>query len=216
LGVLAAANERANRPVKGATPNFDIQNRDTMAADLRNTTPMKTGETEAQYDTRLKAMAAREIYGAKGTKDITSRADIRSNVTSTSDITGTKGNVEQQKADTGAMAAEAASLEKARAALSKLKTSKIPGNQKKWQGMVDKHGSEEAAGEAYVKDYMVKPADAAPAAPVAKPAAPISKPAAPVATAPSLNEFLAAARKSNPGVPDADLTAYYNKKYGKK
>lgn len=32
--------------------------------------------------------------------------------------------------------------------------------------------------------------------------------------APTLNEFLIEARKANPGVGDADLTAYYNKKYG--
>lgn len=66
-----------------AKPNFDIESRDVLAADLKTTTPMKKGETEEQYDKRLKAMATREIYGAKGTKDITSR----SNVTSTSDQT---------------------------------------------------------------------------------------------------------------------------------
>ena len=38
--------------------------------------------------------------------------------------------------------------------------------------------------------------------------------AAPVAK-PSLDEFLPAARKANPGVSDADLTKYYNNKYGK-
>jgi hypothetical protein len=37
---------------------------------------------------------------------------------------------------------------------------------------------------------------------------------APVAK-PSLNEFLPAARKANPGVSDADLDKYYNSKYGK-
>jgi hypothetical protein len=172
LGVLALAQERANRPVKGATPNFDIQNRDAIAADLRNTTPMKTGETEAQYDTRLKAMAAREIYGAKGTKDITSRADINTNVKSVSDVTGVKGDIEQQKADTGALAAEAASLDKARAELNKLKKSRDARNQKKWQDLVTKNkGDETKAGEEFIKGYMVKPADDAPAAPVVKPAA---------------------------------------------
>jgi hypothetical protein len=41
--------------------------------------------------------------------------------------------------------------------------------------------------------------------------------AAPVASAakPSMQEFMAAARKANPGVSDADLAAYYNSKYAK-
>jgi len=81
LGTLAAAQERASRPVKGATPNFDIQNRELIAADLKATTPMKKGETPEQYEKRLNAMAAREIYGAKGTKDITSRGTVISDQT---------------------------------------------------------------------------------------------------------------------------------------
>jgi hypothetical protein len=51
-----------------------------MAADLKATIPMKKGEAPEQYEKRLNAMAAREIYGAKGTKDITSK--VTSNVTS--------------------------------------------------------------------------------------------------------------------------------------
>jgi hypothetical protein len=169
LGTLAATNERANRPVKAAAANFDIQNRDAIAADLRNTNPIRKGETEAQYTTRLQAMAAREIYGAKGTKDITSRSNVTSNVTSTSDISGTKGDIEQQKADTSAMAAEAAALDKARAALNKFSNSRDARRQKQWQDMIKEYGSKEAAGEAYVKDYMVK--NPTTAAPAAKPAA---------------------------------------------
>lgn len=38
---------------------------------------------------------------------------------------------------------------------------------------------------------------------------------APVQAPPNLNVFLEAARKANPGVSDADLTAYYNSKYKK-
>jgi hypothetical protein len=171
LGALAATQERASRPVKATAPNFDIQNRDAIAADLRNTTPMRKGETEAQYAVRLNAMAAREIYGAKGTKDITSK--VTSNVTSTSDIKGTKGDIEQQKADTSAMAAEAAALDKARAALNKFSNSRDARRQKQWQDMIKEYGSKEAAGEAYVKDYMVK--NPTTAAPAAKPAAPTGK-----------------------------------------
>jgi hypothetical protein len=114
-------------------------------------------------------MAAREIYGAKGTKDITSTSTVSSNVMS--DITGTKGDVEQQKADTSAKQVDEASLKDARAELAKLKKSRIPANQQKWKKMVDEYGSEEAAGEAYIKNYMVTPAAPA-AAPAAKPAAP--------------------------------------------
>ena len=174
LGILAATQERANRPPKAATRNFDIENRDYRAEVLKATTPMEKGETPEQYDKRLKSIAAMEIYVAKNTKDITSKSDVTSTVSSTSNIAGNKADVEQQKADTGALSAEAASLDKARAALNKLKNSRDARNQKKWKDMVEQAGgSEEAAGEAYVKGYMVKPTDAAPAA---KPAA--AKPAA--------------------------------------
>lgn len=52
-------------------------------------------------------------------------------------------------------------------------------------------------------------ATASQAAPTAAPQA-----AAPVAK-PSMQEFMAAAKKANPGVSDADLKAYYNNKYAK-
>lgn len=84
---LLGTGARLNKPVKGATPNFDIQNRELIAADLKATTLMKKGETPEQYEKRLNAMAAREIYGAKGTKDITSKSDVTSNVKSERDIT---------------------------------------------------------------------------------------------------------------------------------
>jgi hypothetical protein len=101
LGTLAATQERANRPAKGTTPNFDIQNRELIAADLAATTPMKKGETPEQYEKRLNAMAAREIYGAKGTKDITSK--VTSNVKSERDITP-EGAEAGAKSDTVAAA----------------------------------------------------------------------------------------------------------------
>jgi hypothetical protein len=50
-------------------------------------------------------------------------------------------------------------------------------------------------------------------APAAAPAA-APQAAAPVAK-PSMQAFMDAARKANPGVSDADLAAYYNRKYGK-
>jgi hypothetical protein len=50
-------------------------------------------------------------------------------------------------------------------------------------------------------------------APAAAPA-PAPQAAAPVAK-PSMQAFMDAARKANPGVSDADLAAYYNRKYGK-
>jgi hypothetical protein len=46
------------------------------------------------------------------------------------------------------------------------------------------------------------------------PNAPAQQQAAPTAV-PTLNEFLAAAKKVNQGVPDADLIKYYNNKYGR-
>jgi hypothetical protein len=56
--------------------------------------------------------------------------------------------------------------------------------------------------------------NAAPAAQAAPASAPVPQATAPVA-APPLNTWMAAAKKTNPGVSDADLAAYYNQKYGK-
>jgi hypothetical protein len=174
LGALAATQERASRPVKATAPNFDINAQAAYVKAFRNTEKPLKGETPEQYEDRIQAMAYDKQIAAKNYKvsDITSRSNITSNVTS--DIKGTKGDIEQQKADTSAIAAEEASLKDARAELAKLKKSRIPGNQKKWQDLITEHGSEKAAGEAYIKGYMVKPTGAAPAA---KPAAPAAAPA---------------------------------------
>ena len=59
------------------------------------------------------------------------------------------------------------------------------------------------------REMGAAPAAAPQAAPAAAPQA-----AAPVAK-PSMQAFMDAARKANPGVSDADLAAYYNRKYGK-
>jgi hypothetical protein len=96
---LLGTGARLNKPVKPAAANFDIENRELIAADLKATTPMKKGETPEQYEKRLNAMAAREIYGAKGTKDITSRSNVTSNVKSERDITP-EGAEAGAKADT--------------------------------------------------------------------------------------------------------------------
>jgi hypothetical protein len=145
-------------------------------------------------------MAAQIIYGAKGTKDITSTSTVSSNVTS--DIKGTKANIEEQKADTSAKQVEEASLKDARAELAKLKKSRIPTNQKKWQDLVKEHGSEEAAGEAYIKNYMVKPAAPA-AAPAAKPAAA----PAPAQSGKVMSRADVAATAKARGVTEADVIA---------
>jgi hypothetical protein len=100
-GVLLRNVGAINKPVKGAAANFDIENRDAIAEDLKATMPMKKGETPEQYGTRLRAMAAREIYGAKGTKDITSK--VTSNVKSERDITP-EGAEAGAKSDTVAAA----------------------------------------------------------------------------------------------------------------
>ena len=84
-GILLRNVGAINKPVRGATPNFDIENRELIAADLKATTPMKKGETPEQYEKRLNAMAAREIYTMRGTKDISS--NVTSNVKSERDIT---------------------------------------------------------------------------------------------------------------------------------
>jgi len=103
-----------------AKPNFDIESRNAIAADLKSTTPKRKGETDEQYETRLQAMAAREIYSAKGTKDITSR----SNVTSTSDQTR---DIVPGGAEAGAKADTlAADLSKAAEAAAQKVKSSIP------------------------------------------------------------------------------------------
>jgi hypothetical protein len=216
LGTVATAQERASRPPKAATRNFDIESVATIAKNLKNITPPNKGETPEQYNNRIESMATFQFVKAKNAREIDSTSNVTSTVSSTSDIAGTKGDVEQQKADTSAMAAEEASLKDARADLAKLKRSNLPKNQKKWQDLLKEHGSEQAAGEAHIKNYMVTnpTGNAAPAKPAAAPAKAAAAPTA--TTAPSLNEFLVAARKSNPGVSDADLTTFYNNKYAKK
>lgn len=99
LGEVAAKAVKLNAPAKAATRNFDIENKEDIAEDLKSTNPMKQGETPAQYQKRLNAMAAREILELKGTKDITSRSNVTSNVSSTSDVTGLKGELESEKVD---------------------------------------------------------------------------------------------------------------------
>jgi hypothetical protein len=164
LGTLAATNERANRPVKAATRNFDIENKEDIAEDLKSTNPMKEGETPAQYKTRLNAMAARIILELKGTKDITSK----STVSSTQDISGTKAVVEEKKAETAEDRVDEGMRRDAAAQINKFKVSRDPAKRKIWTDLLEEHnGNTEAATEAYIQGYMGKNS----AAPAAKPAA---------------------------------------------
>jgi hypothetical protein len=82
LGTVATAQERASRPPKAATPNFDINAQAAIAADLKSVMPMKKDETPEKYDARINAAAYRQILELKGTKDITSRSNVTSDVTS--------------------------------------------------------------------------------------------------------------------------------------
>jgi hypothetical protein len=123
--------------------------------------------------------------------------------TKTSDMGPTRANVAQEAIDEP-------TRREALKALNEMRQSRT--RRRDWLALVATHGSEKAAGEAFIRDY--DPAKAtAPKAAAPKAAAPAPAPAA--KKVPALNEFLAAARKSNPGTSDADLTAYYNKKYGK-
>jgi hypothetical protein len=88
----------------------------------------------------------------------------------------------------------------------------LPTKKKIVADLIAEHGSPAAAKDAYVANYMRTPGAAPKAAPAAR-SAPVPKPTA--APAPTLNDFLAKARKANPGTSDAALTEYYNKKYGK-
>jgi hypothetical protein len=164
LGEIAAKAVKLNAPAKAATRNFDIENKEDIAEDLKFTNPMKEGETPAQYEKRLNAMAAREIYGAKGTKDITSK----STVSSTQDISGTKAVVEEKKAETAEDRVDEGMRRDAAAQINKFKVSRDPAKRKIWTDLLEEHnGNTEAATEAYIQGYMGKNS----AAPAAKPAA---------------------------------------------
>jgi hypothetical protein len=84
LGTVATAQERASRPPKAATRNFDIERVEAVAKNLRNTVPPNKGETPEQYDARIESMATFQYVKAKNAKEIASQSDItsRSNVTS--------------------------------------------------------------------------------------------------------------------------------------
>jgi len=196
-----------NKPVKAATPNFDIENRNNLAETLKATTPLKKGETPEQYDTRLKSLAAMQIYGVKNTKDI--KSNVTSNVTSNQTRDITPGGAEEQlRTDANAIA------------LAKEQDAAM----KDLQGNNYTYATAQRKGDTATMRQMEQ--DVRNRFPTARSAlsssveavTPGAKPAAPAPgarTAPSLTAFLVAARKSNPGISDADLTAYYNKKYGK-
>jgi hypothetical protein len=151
-----------------ARPNFDIDSRNLIAADLKSTTPMRKGESPEQYETRLQAMAAREIYGAKGTKDITSRSNITSNVTSNQlqdkgpgSLTSTAEGTESKEVGEGVKNFEAI--------VGKLV--KNPDEKAIIKHYADKAGGDMAkAARAYAEDTRVTPKAATSGAPTAAPA----------------------------------------------
>jgi hypothetical protein len=168
LGEVAAKAVKLNAPVKAATRNFDIENKEDIAEDLKSTNPMKQGETPAQYKTRLNAMAARIILELKGTKDITSK----STVSSTQDISGTKAVVEEKKAETAEDRVDEGMRRDAAAQINKFKVSRDAAKRKIWTDLLEEHnGNTEAATEAYIQGYMGKNSAAPAAKPAAKPAA---------------------------------------------
>jgi len=190
------------KPTAAKAPNADSNSlANYEQAYIQKIKPLK-GETEEQRIVRAKELATDKFLNAKGQRQ------IQSSGYNVSDFTGNKADVEAAKV-TEARQRDAAST------WAKLETSSIPAKKKMVADLVAEHGSLAAAKDAYIANYMRDPGTA-PAAKKAAPAvqsAPVPKPTA--VTAPTLNDFLAKARKANPGTSDADLTAYYNKKYGK-
>jgi hypothetical protein len=161
LGTVATAQERASRPPKAATRNFDIESVATIAADLKTTTPMKKGETPEQYDARIGSMATLQFVKAKNAKEIASQSDItsRSNVTSniTSNQLQDKGpgalttsaeDVESKEINNGVKHFETIASE----------PYKSPENKKLIKKYMDANGGDLAkAALAYAKDTRVTP-----------------------------------------------------------
>ena len=107
---LLGKGAQLNKPVKGATPNYDINAQAAYVKALRNTEKPLKGETPEQYEDRIQAMAFDRHTIAKNTKDITSKSDVTSNVKSERDITP-QGAEAAAKADT--VAAELAKQQEA-------------------------------------------------------------------------------------------------------
>jgi hypothetical protein len=99
LGEVAAKAVKLNAPAKAATRNFDIESVATITKDLRNTEKPLKGETPEQYEDRIAAMATFKYVKAKNAKEIDSTSNVTSNVSSTSDVTGLKGDLESKKVE---------------------------------------------------------------------------------------------------------------------
>ena len=155
LGEVAAKAVKLNAPVKAATRNFDIENKEDIAEDLKSTNPMKQGETPAQYKTRLNAMAARQILELKGTKDITSRSNITSDVNTNVSSTQEKG---PGALTTSAEGTESAEIAKGVAAFETMTTSYNKAARDTVKKYMDANGGDPAkAARAYAEDTRVTP-----------------------------------------------------------
>jgi hypothetical protein len=180
LGTVATAQERASRPPKAATRNFDIERVEAVAKNLRNTVPPNKGETPEQYDARIESMATFQYVKAKNAKEIASQSDIKSESKVTSNVTSNqlqdKGpgalttsaeDVESKEINNGVKHFETIASE----------PYKSPENKKLIKKYMDANGGDLAkAALAYAKDTRVTPkaATSGGAAPAPKPA-PASK-----------------------------------------
>jgi hypothetical protein len=155
LGEVAAKAVKLNAPAKAAPRNFDIENRDYRAEVLKATTPMLKDETPEQYDKRLKSIAAMEIYVAKGTKDVTSKSDVTSNVQSTSTQLQDKG---AGSLTTSAESTESAEIAKGVAAFEAMTTSYNKTARDTVKKYMEANGGDPAkAARAYAEDTRVTP-----------------------------------------------------------
>jgi hypothetical protein len=155
LGEVAAKAVKLNAPAKAAPRNFDIENRDYRAEVLKATTPMLKDETPEQYDKRLKSIAAMEIYVAKGTKDVTSKSDVTSSVTSTSTQLQDKGPGSLGSAAEGT---ESAEIAKGVAAFEAMTTSYNKTARDTVKKYMEANGGDPAkAARAYAEDTRVTP-----------------------------------------------------------
>ncbi len=165
-GLLLGKVGTINKPVKGTTPNFDINAQASIAADLKATTPMKKGETPEQYDARINAAAFRQILELKGTKDITTKSNVTSD--QTRDI-APGGAEAAAKADT--VAAELAKQQEAAVVAVKKSIPYLKAMQQKDSAAMQQMEEDARAGvtKAFEKARKQVNPSAKPAAPTAQP-----------------------------------------------
>jgi len=158
-----------NRPVKAATPNFDINAQASIAADLKSTTPIRTGETPEQYEARINAAAYRQVLEMKGTKDITTKGTSTVTSAQTHDIA--PGGAEAAgKADV--LAKDLAAQQEKEVAAVKKSAPYLKAMQQKDAGAMQK--MEQDAAQRALTNFQK--ARSAVGAPGANPAAPVAQP----------------------------------------